>query len=846
MGRVCQEGTSRLRLLDWAKAAVEHFLSKARMAGFPALQQHRAALVCTCAPGLQGPALLCGFGSGDEEVKATVRQLKCSSDRGDVGEALSLALRFLARRRVDGDVDTLGWGRLPFRSEAAAIVVLTDGDSVVGRAPGAPPVGADDDQPSELQLTRSGVPTAEWHDGALRWDQHVFALLMSKMSAASMPKALKKLCDETGGWSTVSRSLLNVVNDVDMLLSVKLRGVGPMVLLRNGDGAGGAAAEDVHRACLAKAKATPYFWPLPEHFWVERNMERLPPRSAHPELYYRTQASGAQDIGWTVFQRAVEMLDVIKFPKDVYTLEWPKRPLLIGRGKAWPVYLRGAERAKEEPMPVGILSAAEAASSATLTVLPFNFPVLAPLLRVLCELIRKAQGSFGVDADLKRMQNMLPSLSTDWRTQFNAYLYALPYCYYASLKSVLHYYGRVESLVPANPCKFSRTVQSSFNAAKALAERSAQLHSAYVRRVEADTLDGLVPPEEPLPPGAPLGRRRYLSAGSVPPAELLGNWDHLRGLVFGGSGGAALRGLQVPGAACHTSSARRRPELLCVAGAQRVSAVRIGAMGSYEHTLVEREPLRDPTELNPPPDEDTPAGRLRAKLTVDFGNPYERAAARRRRPRGGQAPAQEDLVEDALVAADWRSFMEDTPRPYQREGGRAGESPEAAAAAVLREGQLKRRRRGEEAEEARRGPADKRARPEDAAPPSPALSDASGATDTEADGGAGGEGRRAQADGAREVTGAGAAAAAPAGAGARQAAGRDEKAPAAGAREDAGQKQAAAESRAPGDQIPPRYANATYPEGWIVVWSNREQRPYFFNQVTRTSSWTPPEGTLGL
>lgn len=42
---------------------------------------------------------------------------------------------------------------------------------------------------------------------------------------------------------------------------------------------------------------------------------------------------------------------------------------------------------------------------------------------------------------------------------------------------------------------------------------------------------------------------------------------------------------------------------------------------------------------------------------------------------------------------------------------------------------------------------------------------------------------------------------------------------------------------------PPEFSNLRLPDGWIVAYSKREKRHYFFNTSTNKSSWVAPEGT---
>lgn len=160
-------------------------------------------------------------------------------------------------------------------------------------------------------------------------------------------------------------------------------------------------------------------WPLPEAFWPDLNSPSLPPRSAHPNVRFSCAQS--------------EPMVIDNLPFDKYELEpSPLTQLILGRKQptvAWQVFVASSHRASGElGHPFGYLKASTSLACVNLFVLPYNYPVLLPLLD-----------------DLFRLHRCKPP--REWKLQFEAYLKNMPLYYAGPLKRALQRMG-APNLVP--------------------------------------------------------------------------------------------------------------------------------------------------------------------------------------------------------------------------------------------------------------------------------------------------------------------------------------------------------------------------------------------------------------
>ncbi|GBM98062.1 Integrator complex subunit 6 [Araneus ventricosus] len=159
-------------------------------------------------------------------------------------------------------------------------------------------------------------------------------------------------------------------------------------------------------------------WPLPESFWPDPGSPALPPRTAHPIVKFSCANS--------------EPMVIDNLPFDKYELEpSPLTQFILSRKQptiAWQVFVSNSYKNSEVEYPFGYLKASTSLTCVNLFVMPYNYPVLLPLLDDLFKIHRcKA--------------------TREWKQQFDNYLKNMPLYYAAPLKRALQRMG-APNLVP--------------------------------------------------------------------------------------------------------------------------------------------------------------------------------------------------------------------------------------------------------------------------------------------------------------------------------------------------------------------------------------------------------------
>ena len=175
------------------------------------------------------------------------------------------------------------------------------------------------------------------------------------------------------------------------------------------------------------------FWPLPEAFWPDIAAPALPQRSAHPNIKFTCTNQ--------------EPMIIDNLPFDKYELEPSLLTLYILARKqpktCWQVYIQGSSKSggggsavNAAPdiagHPFGYLKASTNLLTVNLFVLPYNYPVLLPLLD-----------------ELFKVHRVKPT--GEWRTAFQGYLRTMPAYYAGPLRRVLTRMGAgnlATSLIP--------------------------------------------------------------------------------------------------------------------------------------------------------------------------------------------------------------------------------------------------------------------------------------------------------------------------------------------------------------------------------------------------------------
>ncbi|XP_063808028.1 integrator complex subunit 6 [Pseudophryne corroboree] len=407
--------------LDIAKGAVETFM-KLRSRD-PGSRGDRYMLVT-----LEEPPY--GIKAGWKENHATfMNELKNLQAVGltTLGQSLRTAFDLLNLNRLVTGIDNYGQGRNPFFLEPAIIIAITDGSKLTATS------GVQE----ELHLPlNSPLPGSELTKEPFRWDQRLFALVLRLPGAMSVEQDLMStvqldescitpMCDVTGGRSycVFSQRMLNqclesLVQKVQSGVVINFEKSGPDPPLSE-DGVTDATkptgAQPWH-SCrkLIYVRPNPKtgvplgHWPIPESFWPDQNSPMLPPRSAHPIVKFSCTNS--------------EPMVIEKLPFDKYELEpSPLTQYILERKSphtCWPVFVANSAKYSELGHPFGYLKASTSLNCVNLFVMPYNYPVLLPLLD-----------------DLFKVHKAKPSLK--WRQLFENYWKAMPPYYIGPLKKAL-------------------------------------------------------------------------------------------------------------------------------------------------------------------------------------------------------------------------------------------------------------------------------------------------------------------------------------------------------------------------------------------------------------------------
>ncbi|CAJ0968216.1 unnamed protein product [Ranitomeya imitator] len=299
----------------------------------------------------------------------------------------------------------------------------------------------------------SPLPGSELTKEPFRWDQRLFALVLRLPGATSVEQdqgntvlvdesPITPMCDVTGGRSycVFSQRMLNqclesLVQKIQSGVVVNFEKSGPdppfsevkffILICRISDG---IAESQPWHSCrkLIYVRPNPKtgvplgHWPVPESFWPDQNSPTLPPRTAHPIVKFSCTNS--------------EPMVIEKLPFDKYELEpSPLTQYILERKSphtCWPVFVVNSAKYSELGHPFGYLKASTALNCVNLFVMPYNYPVLLPLLD-----------------DLFKIHKAKPSLK--WRQLFESYLKTMPPYYIGPLKKALRMMG-APNLIPEN------------------------------------------------------------------------------------------------------------------------------------------------------------------------------------------------------------------------------------------------------------------------------------------------------------------------------------------------------------------------------------------------------------
>ncbi|XP_016282174.1 sarcoma antigen 1 isoform X1 [Monodelphis domestica] len=416
--------------LDIAKNAVEIFL-KLR-ARDPASRGDRYMLVTSEDPPY---CIKAGWKENHATFMTELKNLQASG-LTTLGQALKSAFDLLNVNRLVSGIDNYGQGRNPFFLEPALIIAFTDGNKLTNTT------GVQEEL--HLPLT-SPLPGSELTKEPFRWDQRLFALVLRMPGTfSSEPEPLgsvpmdesviTQMCEVTGGRSYCVRTqkmlnqcLESLVQKVQSGVVIHFEKAGPdLAAFAEGRGkrefykSAKAISHQPWHNCrkLIYVRPNPKtgvpvgHWPIPESFWPDQNSPTLPPRTAHPVVRF--------------FCVDHEPMLIEKLPFDKYELEPSHLTQHILERKSpqtcWQVFVASSGKHSELEHPFGYLKASTTLSCVNLFVLPYNYPVLLPLLD-----------------ELFKVHKLNPSPM--WWQEFDEYIKSMPAYFLSPLKKALRLMG---------------------------------------------------------------------------------------------------------------------------------------------------------------------------------------------------------------------------------------------------------------------------------------------------------------------------------------------------------------------------------------------------------------------
>uniref|UniRef100_A0A674BJQ2 Integrator complex subunit 6 n=1 Tax=Salmo trutta TaxID=8032 RepID=A0A674BJQ2_SALTR len=398
--------------LDIAKGAVETFM---KLRGRdPASRGDRYMLI-----NFEDVPL--GIKAGWKESHATfMTELRNLQAAGltTIGQSLRTAFDLLNLNRLVSGIDNYGQGRNPFFLEPSIIVAITDGNKLTSSG------GVQDEL--HLPLT-TPLPGSELTKEPFRWDQRLFSLVLRIPGHATVEpeplggvppddSAITPMCEVTGGrsYSVFSQRMLNqclesLLQKIQSGVVINFEKTGPDPPPGEGDGKlfdeilkpGPQSWHCCHKLIYVRPNpktGVPIgHWPIPEGFWPDTNSPTLPPRSAHPHVRFSCLDS--------------EPMVIDKVPFDKYELEpSPLTQYILERKSphtCWQVFVSNSAKYSDLGQPFGYLKASTALNCVNLFVMPYNYPVVLPLLD-----------------DLIRVHKFKPTIK--WRQSFENYLKTMP------------------------------------------------------------------------------------------------------------------------------------------------------------------------------------------------------------------------------------------------------------------------------------------------------------------------------------------------------------------------------------------------------------------------------------
>lgn len=548
--------------------------------------------------------------------------------------SISLAFSVLNKLRIKNCTDRFGFGRCPWALEPASIFLFTNGNH---------------QNSQEFELFTKWKTLSEYVHEVYKWDHRVFLFVMfnqEEKSKCTVPSHLTNLCNITGGELSICKSLKEAYDSAKALSTRLLSShqtVGVKFSIVDGNKGETIAGSGSSSTAARLSVKSPGEWPIPEQGWVDIRdpSGKLPIRDAIPLISVLKGNSPAVAMSKSLLQLAKDS----DIHPDTYDLSINSgKSLELDKNEMYPVYVNASWKHHDSattseaaltaspPEPFGIMSTGSRPGSYQLTLLPFNYPKLLPLLKQVLDQLKT--GKFLQDV------NLLPWMS-QWRVDIAAYVHSVPPYYYPSIQRLLKKLQIIKLAFPGNQQsildyelhrKPSQRIKRAQNEAIAdIASMDIVARDRWPKPTPNANAVALATSahsqQNLLVGGASMAMPKVIS--DIHQAELLSVWEKMRRSIFGGGSGVTVRGLSVPGISgtggrlTYLAPDAKDDWLQIACGGSNVPRETTRDMSNYFAVLARQECPRDPTLVDTPADEDSELCVLKRKLSPpNFGNRY--------------------------------------------------------------------------------------------------------------------------------------------------------------------------------------------------------------------------------
>lgn len=363
-----------------------------------------------------------------------LKNLQCHG-MTNTGTALKHAFDLLNIYRWQTGIDTYGQGRSPCLLEPSIVLLITDGGKT------STTLGVH----NEFNLPMNfAVPGSELTREPFRWDQRLFALVLRLRGTPAVDRdpglvasdysPINAMCEVTGGRSyrvTSHRILMQCIESLvqklqpGVIINFELMGRdcpridysqnSDIYAVKPGDGSKSLIAWHSCRKMIYVPRAISRCfgnWPIPESFWPDVDAIVLPSRSAHPVVKFFC----ADQVPLVIENLPFDKYEMEPSPLTQYILE-KRNPNVC-----WQIFIENSSKGCETDAPFGYLKANTTLTCVNMFVLPYNYPVIVPLLK-----------------DFFLVHKQCPNAV--WKSQFDEYLKSMPLYYASYLKKALEKMG---------------------------------------------------------------------------------------------------------------------------------------------------------------------------------------------------------------------------------------------------------------------------------------------------------------------------------------------------------------------------------------------------------------------